>query len=159
MKRRPSLTNELSTTTNTRAPSALRPRDGSRLEYVDIFPDDGWKHHAVHRGPAALCSRVCPRSSTRCSAQSQFVHRVFDSRPTWRSPPEWGETGTDLLVPVWHWSSQFQTDGQVVLRAIHDGKFGAAKDHRKRSFGAGIPSLWRRRTFPLVQVDRRSDAR
>jgi hypothetical protein len=56
------------------------------------------------------------------------------------------EPNADLLVPVWHWSSQFQTVGQVVLRAIHAGKFGAAKNLRELSFGAGAPSLWCRWT-------------
>lgn len=55
-----------------------------------------------------------------------------------------------LLVPVKHWSAQFQPDGQAVLK-VHDGKFGAAKDRCKIV-------LWRRRLHPLVQVDRRSDA-
>ena len=61
-----------------------------------------------------------------------------------------------ISVPVWHWSSQFQTDGQVVLRAVHDGKFRAAKDHRKRPlaqahlpFGAGGQTFRCQMTTPI----------
>jgi hypothetical protein len=124
----------------------LRSRDGARLEYVDILPDDGWKHHAVHRRPAARCSRVYPRPSTRCSAQSQFVHRTFDSKPTWRPPPGRRGTGEVLLVPGGIGDLNFRPPSKSSFVQSKDGKFGAAKDHRKSSFGAGTPSLWCRWT-------------
>ncbi len=36
----------------------------------------------------------------------------------------------------------FRPMGKSSSKQDRDGKFGAAKDHRKWSFGAGTPSLW-----------------
>src|SRR6478609_3837419 len=125
MKRSPSRDNKLSSTTYTRELIVLRlmtvlvlntliyllTMDGNITRCIDGQP---------HFVPAYVHNRqlnVRPNHNSFTAFSTQDQHGVLLLSGV--------EPNADLLVPVWHWSSQFQTDGQVVLRAIHDGKFGA----------------------------------
>ena len=151
MKRRPSRTNELSSTTSTRALIALRlvtalvlntsiyflTMDGNITRCIDGQP---------HSVPAYVHDRqldVRPNHDSFTAFSTQDQHGVLLLSGVEPVQTVWFRSGIGVhnFRPTGKSSSEQSTMGSLEQPRIT------------------VNVLWRRHTFPLVQVDRRSDAR